>query len=130
MTLQTIAVLVGLGAIALAAGATKYDVSPWRIFGLATIAGIVTLWDLARDGVQCGPATTGVVEFLLGVVAVLGLTLYGAAALRAVVDGVRLGKAGDPLAAVSRCLACPFASAVSVGILLYAFLLAGLPCID
>jgi hypothetical protein len=131
MTLQTIGVLVGLGAIAVAAGATKFDLSPWRIFGLATIAGIVTLWDLARGAaVHCGPSTTSVVELLLGVVAVLGLTLYGAAALRAVVDGVRLGKAGDPLAAVSRCLACPFASAVSVVILLYAFLLAGLPCID
>jgi hypothetical protein len=131
MTLETIGVLVGLGAIALAAGATKFDISPWRIFGLATIAGVVTLWDVARGAaVHCGPATTSVVELLLGVVAVLGLTLYGAAALRAVIDGVRLGKAGDPVAAVSRCLACPLASAVSVGILLYALLLAAIPCLD
>jgi hypothetical protein len=84
----------------------------------------------SRRGRALGPSTTSVVELLLGVVAVLGLTLYGAAALRAVIDGVRLGKAGDPLAAVSRCVACPFASTVSVGILFYAFLLAGLPCID
>jgi hypothetical protein len=131
MTFQTVAVLVGLGAIAVATVATRYDVSPWRIFAPATFAGIVTLWALIRDaGAECGPATTGVVENLLGVVAVLGLTLYAAAALRAVVDGVRLGKAGDAVAAVSRCLACPLASVVSVGILFYAFLAAFFHCID
>jgi hypothetical protein len=131
MTLQTSAVLVGLGAIALAAGATKWDVSPWRIFTLATVAGIVTLWDLARGAaVECGATTPSVFELLLGVVAVLGLTLYGAAALRAVIDGARLVKAGDAVGAASRFLACPLASAVSVAILFYAFLLAALPCID
>ena len=131
MTFQTIAVLVGLGAIAVALGATRYDVSPWRIFGLASIGGAVTLWYLVGSAArECGPATTSVVDQLVGVVAVLGLTLYAAATLGAVIDGVRLGQAGNPWAAVSRCLACPLASAVSVGILFYAFLAALFHCVD
>src|SRR5436190_1357574 len=92
MSLQATALLAALGAVALAVAATRYDVSPWRIFGLATVAGIVTLWDLARGAaVHYGPTD------LLGVVAVLGLTLYGAAALRAVaeelLDGAEIGAA-------------------------------------
>jgi hypothetical protein len=80
-SLQTISVLVGVGAVAVAAGATKLAVSPWRIFGLATVAGIVTLWDVAPGAaVQCGPTTPSAVDYLLGVVTVLGLTLHGAAA--------------------------------------------------
>jgi hypothetical protein len=67
--------------------------SPWRIFGLATIAGIVTLWDLARGA--------SADHYVLGVFAVSGLVLYGAAALAAVIEGIRLGKAGDPVAAVA-----------------------------
>jgi hypothetical protein len=129
MTLQTIAVLAGLGAIVVAVAATRYDVSPWRIFGLASVAGIVTLGELIRAGSQeCG-ISGGVGEQLGGVAAVLGLTLYAAAALGAVIDGVRLGKAGEPWAAISRCLACPLASAVSVAILFYAFLAALFHCI-
>jgi hypothetical protein len=129
MSLQTIAVLAGLGAIAVVVVATKYDVSPWRIFGLASIAGIVTFVELIRaGGGECG-TSAGAVEWLGGVSAVLGLTLYAAAALGAVIDGVRLGMAGNPWAAISRCLACPFAGAVSVAILFYAFVAALFHCI-
>jgi hypothetical protein len=129
MSLHTIAVLAGLGAIAFAVLATTYDVSPWRIFGLGSIAGIVTLVELIRAGSgECG-TSAGAGEWLGGVAAVLGLTLYAAAALGAVIDGVRLGRAGEPWAAISRCLACPLAGAVSVAILFYAFLAALFHCI-
>jgi hypothetical protein len=129
MGLQTIAVFAGLGAIAVAVVATKYGVSPWRIFGLASIAGIVTFVELIGAGSgECG-TSAGAVEWLGGVAAVLGLTLYAAAALGAVIDGVRLGRAGNPWAAISRCLACPFAGAVSVAILFYAFVAALFHCI-
>jgi cytochrome c551/c552 len=47
-----------------------------------------------------------------------------------VIEGVGSAKAGDVLAAVSGCLACPLASVLSVGTLFYALLVAGLPCID
>jgi hypothetical protein len=61
---------------------------------------------------------------------VLSLIFYGAAALHAVVDGIALAKSGDREAAVSRCVSCPLASALGVGVVLYSFLLAISSCLD
>jgi len=60
---------------------------------------------------------------------VSSVTLYGAAALAGVLDAVRLGKAGNPEAAIVRGVGCPIAGAFGVGIVFFAFLYAIGPCL-
>lgn len=43
MTLHEVEWLMAIGAVVLAGAATWFDVSPWRIFGLAGIATVVTV---------------------------------------------------------------------------------------
>jgi hypothetical protein len=59
MSLQTIALLLGLGAVAVAAGATFFRVSPWRVFGLASCAGaLVLILAVWKSGQRCGAGTS------------------------------------------------------------------------
>jgi hypothetical protein len=129
VTLQAIVWLMLAGAVVLAAAATWFDVSPWRILAVAGIATAVTVVLAMRiAGEQCGVSST-TVERLFEIMIASSLTLYGAAALGGVADGIRLGKAGDR-DAITRCVGCPVASAVGVGIVFFAFLSAIAHCLD
>jgi hypothetical protein len=132
MTLDTVLLLLGIGAVVLAAGASAFRVSPWLIFGCGSLAGGVLLVLAAREvGTPCWTSgTASAFDRLLGPAAAASLMLFGAAALSAVVDAVRLGKAGERDEAIMRGVACPLASALGVGVVLYAFLAAVLHCLD
>jgi hypothetical protein len=130
MTLHEIELLIGIGAVLLAAVATAYDVSPWRIFGFAGIATVVMVALAAHlAGGPCSASETAAGQ-VFEIVVVSSLTLYAAAALRGFVHGIRLGKAGDSEAAIVRCVGCPIAGAVGVGVVFFAFLYAISPCLD
>ena len=128
MSLQTIALLVGLGAIAVAARATSSHVSPWRVFGLASAAGVLVLllasW---RNGEPCGGGV-GVADWLFFIAGAISLTLYLGAVLRALVDGIRLGRARDRGAALWRAAVVTFASVLAGAIVLYAFVASAFRC--
>ena len=129
MTVQEVVWLMVGGAVALAAVATVLRVSPWRILGLAgiaTAAEVVLAIQVA--GAKCGVSDAG--YGLFDMVIASSLTLYGAAALGGVVDGIRRGKGGDHDAAIARCIGCPVASAVGVGIVFFASLAAIAHCLD
>ena len=128
---ETALVLMLLGAGLVALVATAFEVSPWWVFTLASGAGAVILVFAAQElSTSCwSAATTGADPRLVGILAVVSLVLYGAATLRAVIDGVRLRKAGDGAAAVSRYVACPLASILAGGVVFYAVVAAALHCI-
>jgi hypothetical protein len=131
MTLHAIVGLIVVGAVVLAAAATRFDVSPSRIFGLAGLATLVTVVLAMHYAVgHCSFSDTGPAERFFGIMVVSSLTLCVAAALRGFVDGIRLGKAGDSEAAIVRCVGCPIAGALGVGIVFFAFLYAIGPCLD
>ena len=77
-----------------------------------------------------GGTTTGADGPFFGIITVLSLVLYAAAALCAVIDGARLSKAGDRDAAVSRYVACPLASVAAGGVVFFFVLAAAVHCID
>jgi hypothetical protein len=132
MDLDTTLVLMLLGAGLVAVVATALELSPWWMFTLASGAGAVILVFAAQElSESCwsGPAT-GTDGRLFGILTVVSLVLYAAAALRAVIDGVQLSKAGDRDAAVSRYFACPLASILAGGVVFYAVLAAALHCIN
>jgi hypothetical protein len=131
MTLNEIGWLIVVGAVVLAAAATRFDVSPWRIFGLASIATLVTAVLAAHvTGEACGfSARTGADDRLFEVMIVSSLTLYAASALAGVVDGIRLGRRGDSERAISRAVGVPIVSVMGVGIVFFAFLYAIGPCL-
>jgi hypothetical protein len=130
MTLHTVVWLMLVGAAVVTAAATRFDVSPWRILASAGIATAVTI-GLAMyvAGEQCGVSTT-TGDRLFEIMIASTLTLYGATALGGVVDGIRLGRAGDRDAAITRCVGCPVAGAVGVGVVFFTFLLAIAHCLD
>jgi len=114
MSLQTIAPLLGLGAVAVAAGATFFRVSPWRVFGLASCAGaLVLILAVWKSGQRCG-AGTDVRDWLFVVATALSLTLYVAAVLPALVDG--------------RGVVGAAASLPAAAIVLYAFVVSAFHC--
>jgi hypothetical protein len=114
MTLQTI----GIGAVVVAAVAVAFRISPWWIFGLGSASATFVLVLSAR-AISAG--CWGLATSLFDTATAVSLSLYAAAALGAVIDGVRLGKAGEREEAVSRCTACPLVSFVAAGVVLYAF---------
>jgi hypothetical protein len=132
MTSHEIEWLVVVGAVVLAAAATKYDVSPWRIFGLASLTTLVSVVLATRiSDEQCGVSyRTSAGERLFDITMVSSLTLYAAAALAGVVDGIRLGKAGEREKAVSRAFGIPLVSAFGVGVLFFALLASFGDCLD
>jgi hypothetical protein len=121
---------LGTGLVAVVA--TALDLSPWWVFTAATGAGGAIRVFAARElSASCwSGTTTGADGRLFGILTVLSLVLYGAAALRGVIDGVHLSKAGDRDAAVSRYLACPLASVLAGGVVFYAVVAAALHCIN
>ena len=129
MTLEGVVWGMAAGAVALAAVATVFGVSPGRVFGLAGVAtvGTVTL-AMYVAAQQCGVASAG--HWLFAAFIALSLTLFGAASLRGVVEGIRLWKAGDSDAAITRIVGCPLAGAAGVGVVFFAFLLAIAHCLD
>lgn len=94
MTSHEIESVVGVGAMVLAAAATKLDVSPWRIFGLAGIATIATVvLAIQVSGEPCGLLERmSAVDRFFEITIVSSLALYAAAALAGIVDGIRLGR--------------------------------------
>ena len=128
---DTTLMLMALGAAFVAVVATALGLSPWWVFAPATDAGtgLVVLAAQHLSEPCWGPTTTADGR-LFGILLVLSLVLYAAALLRAVIDGVRLSKAGEHEAAVSRYLACPLASIVAGGVVFFAGLAAALHCIN
>jgi hypothetical protein len=131
MTSHELELVVGAGAVFLAAAATKLDVSPWRIFGLAGIATIVTVALTAHvAGEPCGAFDrTGVVDRFFEITIVSSLTLYAAAALGGIADGIRLRRA-DPETAISRAVGIPMVSGMGVAIVFFAFIWSIGNCLD
>jgi hypothetical protein len=131
MTFHEIEWVVGAGAIVLAAAATKLDVSPWRIFGLAGIATVATVvLAMHVSGEPCGLSERmGAVDRFFEITIVSSLTLYAAAALAGIVDGIRLGRA-DHDRAISRAVGIPMVSAMGVVILFFAFMASIGSCLD
>ena len=129
MTFQEVVWLMVGGAVALAAVATVFRISPWRILGLAGIATTAAvLLAMQVAGAQCGVSDAGYGPF--DIVIASSVTLYGAAALGGVADGIRRGKAGDHHAAIARCVGCPLASVAGVAVVFFAFLAAIAHCMD
>jgi hypothetical protein len=124
MTLHEIEWLVVVGGVVLAAAATRFDVSPWRIFGLAGIATVATVvLALHVSGEACGVwGRTGLADRVFDITIVSSLTLYAAAALAGIADGIRLGRAGDRDTAISRAVGIPMVSGMGVVILFFAFM--------
>jgi hypothetical protein len=132
MTLQTAVVLIALGAVAVAVGTVAYRVSPWWAFGVACVPAAVVLVLVEREisGPCSTTAATSTSAALFETAVVLSVTLFAAAALAGIVDGVRMGTAGRYGAAFSRLVVCPLTSAVGVGLVLYGLLGAALRCLD
>jgi hypothetical protein len=124
MTSHEIEWLIVIGAVVLAAAATKYDVSPWRIFGLASFATLATVVLATQISDEpCGVSyRTSAGDRLFDITMVSSLTLYAAASLAGVVDGIRLRKTGEREKAVSRAFGIPLVSAFGVGVLFFALL--------
>jgi hypothetical protein len=126
MTLHEIEWVIVVGALVVVA--TKFDFSPWWIFGLAGIATVATIVLAVHvSGEPCGLHRTGrFFDFMI----VSSLALYAAAALAGIVDGIRLRKAGDRDTAVSRAVGIPIVSAIGVGVVFFAALYSIGPCLD
>jgi hypothetical protein len=121
MTPHEIEWAVVIGGVLLAAAAARFDVSPWRIFGLAGIATVATVaLAIHVAGEPCGPGRTGLAVRLFDITIASGLTLYAAAALAGIADGIRLRRAGDRDTAISRAVGIPMVSGMGVVILFFA----------
>jgi hypothetical protein len=130
MTPHAIAWLIVIGAIVLAAAATRLDVSPWRIFGLAGIATVVTfMLALHVSGEPCG-RRTGAGDRFFEITILSSLALFAAASLAGILDGIRLGRAGDSDKAISRAVGIPIVSGMGVGVLFFAVMASIGHCLD
>jgi hypothetical protein len=128
--LQEIGWLILVGAVLVAAVTTWLEFSPWRILALAGIATVLTVvLATVVAGEPCGVSTT-TGDLFFEITVMSSVTLYGAAALGGVVDGVRLGRAGDGAGAMARIVGIPLAGAAGVGIVFLAFVGAIAHCLD
>src|SRR5439155_12469287 len=97
--------------------------------GLATVAAF--LLALHVSGEPCfASARTGAADRLFDITMVSSLALYAAAALAGVVNGIRLGKAGDRDKAISRAVGIPMVSGMGVVILFFALMASISNCLD
>ena len=124
--------LMVLGAIAVAVGGAAFKVSPWRIFGAACALAVVTLVLAARETNEpCGgTGTVAALDWIFVGATAVSLTLFAAAALAGVVDGVRLGRAGERGVAISRGVGCPLTCMIAFAIVFVVFLSAVLHCLE
>jgi hypothetical protein len=124
MTYHEIELVVVLGGIVLAAAATRFDVSPWWIFGLGAIATVVTVglaWHVS--GEPCAVSyRTGLGDRLFQIAIMSSLVLYAGAALAGIFDGIRWSKAGERDRVLSRAVGIPMVSGMGVVILFFAFI--------
>jgi hypothetical protein len=120
---------MGVGAVVVAAGATACRISPWWIFGVGSLVGAATLLLAARvENGSCGSPTALTRAFELATA--LSFTLYAAAALASVIDGVRLRREGDFESTSSRFLVCPVASTFGIGAVFFVFGAVIAHCLD
>jgi hypothetical protein len=132
MTLHEVEWVVLVGGVILAAAATRFDVSPWWILGLAGVATVVTgALAMHVSGEPCGVSyRMGAGDRFFGITIVSSLTLYAAAALGAIVDGIRLRRAGDRDRAISRAVGIPIVSGMGVVFLFFAFIVSIGNCLE
>ena len=129
MTLQTILVLMALGALVVGFGAAAYRLSPWLVFGAAWVPTAVVLVLAERETSRpCGSPSASDAAGLLDTASILSVTLFAAAAVAALADGVRLASEKQYSSAVSRCVGCTLMSVLGVGIVFYSVLSAALHC--
>jgi hypothetical protein len=132
MTLGEVVVLMALGALLVAGGASAFRIPPLAIFVAACVpsAFVLVAAELELDR-SCGRAGAGGVSGVtLAIGIVLALVLWAAAAIAGVVKGIRLAKAGRAEAALARYLGCPLAAVAGGGIVFFAGLAAALHCLD
>jgi len=103
MTVQTILVLMALGALVVGFGATGFGLSPWLLFGLGWVPSAVVLV-LAEQAISrpCYSSGSSDVAGLFETASILGVTFFGAAAVAGLADGVRLAVAREYYSAFSR----------------------------
>jgi hypothetical protein len=131
MTGHEIEWMIVAGGVVLAAAAMRLAVSAWRIFGLAGIATVATVvLAIYVAGEPCGAGRAGLAVRLLDITVASSLTLYAAAALAGIADGIRLRRAGDRDRAISRAIGIPMLSGMGVVILLLASLASVGNCLD
>src|SRR5437764_8751083 len=91
MTPETILVVIALGAIVVGFGAAALKLSPWRVFGIAWFPTAVVLVLAERETSRaCDSSPTGGAAGLFETAAIMSVTLFAAAAVAGVADGVRL----------------------------------------
>jgi hypothetical protein len=132
MTVHEVEWVVLIGGVVLAAAATRLDVSPWWILGLAGVVTVVTgaLATLV-SGEPCGVSyRTGAGDKFFGITIVSSLTLYAAATLGGIFDGIRWSRAGDRDRAISRVVGIPIVSGMGVVILYFAFIVSISNCLE
>ena len=132
VTLTTLLLLMALAALVVGSGAAYYRVSAWWLFGAACFPALLALAIAQREVEQrCGTGGVGGLPTWAFVACVVSsLTLYGAATVGGIVDGIRLGASQAYGAAFLRGLVCPIASACGVALVLYGFLGAVFHCFD
>jgi hypothetical protein len=129
MTTQTILLLMAVGAIVVGFGAAGVGLSPWLVFGVAWVPTAVVLVLAEREiNRPCYSSASRDPAGLFETATVVSVTLFAAAAVAAVADGIRLAMEKEYASALSRCVGCTLAGAVGVGIVFYSILGAALHC--
>jgi hypothetical protein len=129
MTPETTLVLMALGALVVGFGAAALGLSPWLVFGGAWVPTAVVLVLAEREiSRPCGSAASSGAAGLFETATILSVTLFAAAAVAAVADGIRLAFERQYVSALSRCAGCTLMSALGVGILFYSILSAAFHC--
>jgi hypothetical protein len=121
---------IAVAAIVVGLAAAARRVSPWWLLLAASVAAVpiyvVAQITIARS---CDTTRADVAPFWFTAACVLaGLTLFGAAAVAGVADGVRQARAGEHGAAVARAVLVPALSAAGALFVLFEILSAALHC--
>ena len=132
MTLGEIVVLMALGALLVAGGASAFRVPPLAIFVAACVpsAFVLVVAQLELDEPCDRAGVGGVSESMVEIGLVLALVLWAAAGVAGVIRGIQLVKAGRHDAALARYLGCPLAAAAGGGIVFFAGVAAALHCLE
>jgi hypothetical protein len=129
MTTQTILMLMALAALVVGFGAVASGLSPWLVFGVASVPTAVVLVLADREiSRPCGSSAAGGAPGLFETAIILSVTLFAAAAVAAVADGIRLALERQYVSALSRGAGCTLLSALGVGLVFYSLLGAALHC--